>query len=369
MGIFNRKEFPCGIRKWHLRWRHLLSVTFIFYVFFMLRRNQFLSLENNYPYSQGGLDLPTFFTPFTCDPKTLPQRVRMVRREHEDYVLLEHGFKDFVSDYNWNAKGDDGWEDGLTRQMELYLKAIKALEPSRASFIDLGANIGTHLLHLASRGYETHGFEPTYANYVLTHCSLALSGIAGPVRFNHFGLGDKVQSVCMDSVSWNMGDTRVNASRQCEATNRAKMDTLDNYYRTFLRGRKVALLKIDIQGFEIPALRHGTGLFDSNDAPEVVMLEYEPIRIRAEGYDPPELIRYFEERDYSIWHFGKAPFGIITPDYVNGTSVAWKESDLHAFDNAEGGSGYFDLVAIKRPWQAKAKNAGYKFTGGTLLKS
>ncbi|KAF1845393.1 uncharacterized protein K460DRAFT_416660 [Cucurbitaria berberidis CBS 394.84] len=367
--MFDYEKFGRRTRQWSWRWRYILLPSFVLLSVWMLRQTQVLALEGNVPYSQNGVELPTFFTPFTCDPRTLPQRVRMIRRTHEDYVLLGHGFSDVITDYNWDTQGNDGWENDLTRQMKLYLNAIEALEPSRAIFIDLGANIGTHMLHLASRGYETHGFEPAYANYVLTHCSLAFSDITGLVRFNHFGLGDKVQSVCMSSVSGNMGDTTVATTRQCGTTERANMDTLDNYHHKFLWGRKVALLKIDIQGSEIAALQHGKTLFDSDNAPEVVMLEYEPISIRAEGYDPPELIKYFEQRDYSIWHFGSSPFGSVTPEYANGTSVAWKESDLYTFDDAEGGIGYFNLVAIKRPWKMKAENAGYKFTGGTLMRS
>jgi len=318
-------------------------------------------------YDSKSLNLASYSSPFFCEPRTLPEHTRVIRPKDENYVLLGHGFKDVVTDYIWNARANNSWEHELTQQMELYLEAIKALEPTRKIYVDLGANIGTHMLHLASRGYETHGFEPDSANYALAHCALAFSKISTPVRFNHFGLCGKVQSVCMESVSGNMGDTRVDPMGQCEPSKRANMDTLKNYYQRFLRRKKVAVLKIDIQGFEIAALQQGTALFDSNDAPEVVMLEYEPQRILAQGYDPPELIHYFQQRNYSLWHLGNTPFGLPQPDFINGTSVPWRDSDLYYLKKTNSGFGYFDIVAIKESWKAKAEKAGYRFVGGTLV--
>jgi FkbM family methyltransferase len=299
----------------------------------------------------------------------------MIRRTHENYILLGHGFEDTVTNYSWNVEGDDGWENDLTLQMELFMEAIKFMEPSRTVFLDIGVNIGTHMLHLASRGYETHGFEPNYANYILTHCALAISKLTGLIRFNHFGLGDKVRSVCMDTdtwiwdsvTTWNMGDSRVNTEEHCDPTQQATLDTLDNYYDKFLHGRKVALLKIDIQGSEIAALMHGTKLFDSSNAPEVVVLEYEPHLLRKLGADPPDLIRYFESRDYSIWHIGPKPAGKAAPDFLNGTSVPWRESDISALESFERGS--YDLIAIKKAWKSSAEKAGYQFVGGTVQKT
>ncbi|KAF2648244.1 hypothetical protein K491DRAFT_699065 [Lophiostoma macrostomum CBS 122681] len=137
------------------------------------------------------------------------------------------------------------------------------------------------------------------------------------------------------------------------------IDTLDNYYHCFLRRKRVAVMKIDIQGFELAALRHGTHLFDSYNAPEVVMMEYEPIRLRGQGYNPPDLIKYFEERHYSVYHFGTGPFTYL----INGTFVPWTKDHEDLFGNA---GGYFDLVAIKKDWKKKAENAGYRFEGGNI---
>jgi FkbM family methyltransferase len=156
---------------------------------------------------------------------------------------------------------------------------------------------------MAAHGYKTHAFEPTNANYVLTHCALALSNIKAPVRFNHFGLGAETQSACIESVGNNMGDSVAHVEyTNCDAAKRAEIGTLNHYYNSFLRSRKVALIKIDIRGFELIAFEHGTDLFDSEDAPEVVIFEWEPYRMRNKGSNPSDLFRFFEKRGYLMFN-------------------------------------------------------------------
>jgi FkbM family methyltransferase len=362
MKTLGSDDYQRKTKMWARKWRHLIAVCVVFGTIWEMTRLQLLDISTGVPYRQQGLELETFQGPFTCDKKALPRKVRMIRRVDENYVLLGHGTPDLVTDYNWDGYGNDGWENDLTQQMLLYLKAVKALERSRTTFMDLGANIGTHMLHIAAQGFETHGFEPTYSNYALVHCSLAFSGFGSSVRFNHFGVGDKVEEVCMESVPGNMGDSRVDdTGTRCQKEQRAMIGTLDNYYDRFLRRKRVGVMKIDIQGFEIAALQHGTHLFDSYNAPEVVMFEYEPIRMRAQGYNPPDLIKYFEDRHYSLWHFGTQPYGYL----VNGSYAPWSKEHEEIFGTA---GGYFDLVAVKNDWKKKAEIAGYRFEGGNIQK-
>jgi FkbM family methyltransferase len=363
MDFTNRTQIGSISSQRSLRPKYLMFLCLTLSLFWILSQDWSKAIKNNTSRNQDSHTLATFTSPFDCDPKTLPKRARIIRRAHEDYVILGHGFKDVVTDYEWKASDYNTWETAITRQLELFLKAIATLEPARSIYVDLGVNIGTHMLHVASRGYNTHGFEPLYANYVLAHCALSISGITSPVRFNHFGLSDKVETVCLDSVSWNIGDTAIGKAENCQLSKQASMDTLNNYYQTFLQGQKVAVMKIDIQGSEVAALEHGTALFDSNDAPEVVMFEYEPDKIRAQSHEPAQLVAYFEQRNYSIWHLGIAPYGIRVPRFINGTSIAWRDSDISSFDDF---FGYFDLIAIKKAWKEKAERAGLKFIGETL---
>lgn len=310
-------------------------------------------------YSEDGIKLQTF-SKITCDWDTLPDRIRTSRHEVEGtasrgYWLFNHGFGDVVSDGNW---GLGGWELNFGNVMERYLRAISRLEPSRHIFLDMGANIGTHTVHMAAHGYETHAWEPTHANYVLTHCALAMSNLPAPVRFNHFGLGAKASTACIESVGYNMGDSVANVDfSTCEPANTASIGTLDHYYRTFLRGRKVALVKIDVQGFELIAFEHGRQLFDSQDAPEIVIFEWEPERMTLKGSNAAGMFRFLEERDYVMFDMGN---GAV----IESTKLTDLElEELHFKD------GVFmlqDVVAMKRSWKKKAESEGLVFHGGHL---
>lgn len=299
-------------------------------------------------YTENGTTLATFTT-LTCDSTTLPERVRLMQPTGENYWLFGHGFDDLVTNENWA----NGWEVHFADQLELYIHAIKNLEPSRSIFLDMGANIGTHALRLAAHGYETHAWEPTHANYVLLHCALAFSNLKAPVRFNHFGLGAQAQSACVESVGNNMGDSVVNVDTTCEAAKRVDIGTLDHYYRSFLRGRKVALIKIDIQGFEFLALDHGRELFDSDDAPPVVIFEWEPYRMTDKG-NPADLFRFFERRGYVM-------FNVNDGAVIESTKMT--DAELEALN-----ASVEDVAAIKSEWKEKAEARGYVFNGGSLSK-
>lgn len=358
------------VTRWILKWRYPLLASVVITLVWWMRPtwhpyiqsspyNPLSALESlrssasGDPFTEDSIELATFST-FTCDFSTLPDRVRMMRPHGEDYWLFGHGFQDVVTDINWNG----GWEVDFANILEQYLRTIKHVEPSRGIFLDLGANIGTHTLRMAAHGYETHAFEPTHANYVLTHCALASSSKAigtTPVRFNRFGLGASARSVCIESVGYNMGDSvaQLDYTSCDDVANEARIGTLDHYYRTFLRGRKVALVKMDVQGFELIALQHGTELFDSEDAPEVVVFEWEPQRIRSKGNTPSELFRFLEARGYRM-------FGLTEGKFID--SLHMSDAELEALHPT-----VLDVAAIKSSWMTKAESAGYEFLGGIIV--
>lgn len=299
-------------------------------------------------YTEDGVQLSSFASPFHCDIDSLPQQTRLVRRAHKNYVIMVHGFDDAISNWQWAG---NGWEENIADQMASYMEAIQTIEPGRKVFMDVGANIASHTLNLAARGYDVHAFEPVYANYALARCSLALSHLKGRTRLNAFGLGDKVDEICMQSQSANMGNSWIDEqNKNCNESERAQVSTLDNYYRKFLapQQQQIAVAKMDAQGFEIPVLRGGTQLFDSSHAPVVVFFEFEPATMKKKGRDPLDLGIYFLARDYSIFKVADTSGGPLSQD------------DLLGID--EGLT--TDLLAVKNEWVLKFESAGYRVRRG-----
>jgi hypothetical protein len=85
----------------------------------------------------------------------------------------------------------------------------------------------------------------------------------------------------------------------------------------------VSFIKIDVQGYEQPACEGAAQTLARN--PEcTVVLEYMPSAIEALGFRPPDLLAWFEQREYRahvVHHDGTvtagAPLGVGSRGYVD----------------------------------------------------
>ncbi|KAF2150145.1 hypothetical protein K461DRAFT_315138 [Myriangium duriaei CBS 260.36] len=299
---------------------------------------------------EAGIFLPSSRGPFICPVHKLPEQVRM-RTNKQNVVVLGHGSADLISDALWE---DGKWEFKQLSYMETYMHAIRSMDVKRDGYLDLGANIGTHTLNMATRGFRVHAFEPTPNNNILLECSLALNRFDDRVRLNKFGLGDRVGQVCMKSMPENWGDSRAEPDTSCPPESLSWLGTMNNYYVRVLRGKnKIAVMKIDIQGSEIGALRLATDLFDSEEGPVVVFFEYDIALNKNSGHDAPELLKFFHNYDFDIYRIED--------------QTAISSADFERFGTEVGAPLAENLIALKRSWKAKLEAAGYLFEGGRLL--
>ncbi|UJO24864.1 uncharacterized protein CLAFUR5_14584 [Fulvia fulva] len=302
-------------------------------------------------YVEDGITLSAYTAPFTCNLQDLPPQARMATYELENYIMVVHGFQDIVSD--WLYK-NGGWEKAQLEQMAAYMDAIATVEPSRDGYLDLGANIGAHAIPLAARKYKVHAFEPTHANHVLVRCSLALSGIGNKFRLNAFALGDKPDTICMKSSNSNFGDSRVVNASTCEYKDQSPVGTMDHYWRQVLhRHQKIGVMKMDIQGFEINAMRQASAFFASDEAPAVVFFEYDIDLLTGSGRDPLELAAFFHDRGYRTWR------ALNTLEEVTMEKYPF-------FGKKEGWPKDPDMVAVKTEWLERLRTAGYLFEGSKI---
>jgi hypothetical protein len=178
------------------------------------------------------------------------------------------------------------------------------------------------------------------------------------VRLNTFGIGEKPESVCM---KWeqenNYGGSHIewdNAkSEVCPEVRQAHIGTLDHYHQQVLNGQqKIGVMKMDIQGFEIRAMRGASKFFASEEAPAAVFFEYEVGLLTKQGHDPKELPMFFVDHGYQIWrNIGKEPL---------------RDEEYEWFGVKEGypdGGAGADFTAIKKTWVEKLKAAGFLLDG------
>jgi FkbM family methyltransferase len=156
----------------------------------------------------------------------------------------------------------------------LMLKYIKSF--SGQVVLDCGANIGSLALLFAAAGFETHAFEPQRTNFNLLQCSSRLNGFHGKNMFVYNQAVGLLQgtSVCLDAVDQNMGSSTVSSeiSGNCKSV---PVISLDNFaLRNQHFRNRIALLKIDVEGFEPNLLKGAAQLLRSEEfRPKIISIE------------------------------------------------------------------------------------------------
>jgi FkbM family methyltransferase len=183
------------------------------------------------------------------------------------------------------------WEKReVTAVVEQLIKTAdkKGVSRSEVVFIDIGANLGTFTMPVAAAGFKVYAFEPMETNIAaIRHSLCANTQMINSVALIETGLGNEFQTCGLYSGNNNLGDGFVNcdpnfnvdaaalakrnlAKRQDLIVRRLD-DLLDQSVIDSLK-TKVAVLKIDVEGFE-PLVFQGAKKFLDVVRPEFLMTE------------------------------------------------------------------------------------------------
>lgn len=185
-------------------------------------------------------------------------------------------------------------------------------------FLDLGANIGFFSLLAAAhcpRG-QVLSFEPDPANIRLFRASIALNGFESRITLYPHAVSDRDEMLSFSNLgnAANIG-ARFTAKSRAALEGHAAPGAAFTEVRavcldTFLSGRKIDLVKVDIEGFEPYAFRGMAGLL-RRDRP-VVVTEFAPGTIRhISQTNPADLLALFRELGYEVGVIG--PGGAVAP--------------------------------------------------------
>lgn len=170
---------------------------------------------------------------------------------------------------------------------------------------DVGTNIGETLLHfgkfVGSEGY-VYGFEPDGENFKNVQKNIALNDGQNLHVFN-LGVSDKKETVKLYRVDPNnLGMNRIlnekEAARFDDFTT-IEVDTLDNVIAANGIGR-VDVIKIDIEGYEMHALRGAADLLAKFHPKLFIEVGY--TRLINNGTSPTEMVAFLESFGYKIFH-------------------------------------------------------------------
>jgi FkbM family methyltransferase len=175
--------------------------------------------------------------------------------------------------------------------------AFRALEPDTIA-IDCGANVGHYTALMAERGAEVYAFEPNpdafavlekrFADAANVRClRQAVSDRDGTARlYLHEDAAD-------DPVRWSVGSSLVASKGNVRPDRFVEVETIDLDAFVAGLGRRVRLLKLDVEGAELPVLRRllETGRISLADR---VLVEMHDLRVPELEAGGAELRRAIE---------------------------------------------------------------------------
>ena len=193
--------------------------------------------------------------------------------------------------------------------------------------IDIGANIGWYSLLAARLAGDKHvtviGFEPDPVNFSLLEQNVAGNG-AATVRCERLALADTNGAATLHQHS-NANRGRhsllpINAVGSTEIATRR----LDDYWTENGFGTRVPrLIKIDIEGFELIALR---GAHEVLRRCPLLILEFSPAYMRRGGLEPSELVALLTARGGRIERL--APDGTLVTADLDALAAEDRQCDL-----------------------------------------
>ena len=163
--------------------------------------------------------------------------------------------------------------------------------------VDVGANVGLYSLLLAQltgKSGRVYSFEPE-PNLFATFAGNCATNLADNVVPFQCALGASKGRSAFRRSSLNSGNNSLgenSAGADCVEVEVARLDDV-------LPVRTVDLIKLDVQGHELAALKGMTDVLASS--PNVLLLfEFWPAGLRAAGTTPEELLTFLGERGFLI---------------------------------------------------------------------
>lgn len=173
--------------------------------------------------------------------------------------------------------------------------------------VDAGANIGIYSeffsKHVGPDG-TVHSFEPSPDNYQRLQERL---GKLPNIRLNQLIVSDRTGPTLLYlSDELNVDHRAYSSAGGTRRSIPMQSIILDDYFKP---GARVDLIKLDIQGYELHALRGAKRVLEEN--PEVMLLlELWPSGLEQAGTSAAEVTAFLQERNFSLYQPTSA--GLVT---------------------------------------------------------
>lgn len=142
---------------------------------------------------------------------------------------------------------------------------LLGLFPAAGTFLDIGANIGAFTLSFAVNGWNGYAFEASARNVYALKNSIMLNNF--DVEVIETAVYDKIGEIYfVQDGPWGFVQNKVFENQEYEKINCISLDDWINSHETLT---KIDLIKIDVEGCEVAALRGMRRLLDQFDYPPI----------------------------------------------------------------------------------------------------
>lgn len=242
--------------------------------------------------------------PLDMGPDVRTHKVNLAGNPYDIYLFSA---SDIVSDYIIRT-GE--WETPLVNQIAAKLDQAKAAGNPSPLFLDVGSNIGWFTLNMAARGYKVFAVDAMQRNGEILKSSLCLNPTLVPlVTFFNVALSNEPRACIVSSKTHNRGNGviecgngRDDRPQQSLVPGNVVRQSVDMVLLGEYIDDAIEVMKIDVEGHELFAMRGGAELFKQhkvkyiiseisalrqNDANYIQQLFAWGYKISSVGFDGP----------------------------------------------------------------------------------
>lgn len=158
-------------------------------------------------------------------------------------------------------------------------------------FVDIGANIGTHSLKAAfvvGPSGKIISFEPHPKTFYYLNKNIHLNAFDN-IETHNCALGDKSGHLYFSN---NIAD-----DQNCIVSS-AGIKVEVKKLEAAVSPRKIDLIKIDVEGYELFVLRGGMRLLEHTDC---IMFEFSETSFNKYGYGTKDILKFFQENGFTVF--------------------------------------------------------------------
>lgn len=192
---------------------------------------------------------------------------------------------------------DGCYEDEQLKILEKFIKE-KLPDSKNFSALDIGANIGNHSVFLSKFFKKIHSFEPNPKTYDVLSLNSKYSNTKKNIVTYNFGLSDKNESLLCSFDSTNIGGTKIKTPNYDTSSHDKQIyiDVKITDEINALQEESISLIKIDVEGHELSALKGAEKIINSNRP--VIIFEQGAEQINNSS---SETIEYLSQLNYDFY--------------------------------------------------------------------